>query len=174
MAREVITVTGVEVASGNRGPYHKVKTQGAGNIFCFDAAAGNQLQQHVGQSVAVDVDRTPNPNTGKVFPKITAFLGAADPSSEGAAAPVVAGSSGAATGSRGGGIHATGSTSGQAFSPAKKDPLGLVTSLRQTSLNAAVACHASEGHSESKAEIIQTAQKFYAYLSEGLPLDLGS
>ncbi len=160
--REVITVTGVEVASGNRGPYHKVKTQGAGNIFCFDAAAGNQLQQHVGQSVAVDVDRTPNPNTGKVFPKITAFLGAADPSSEGAAAPVVASGSGAAVGSRGGG----------ASNVPKKDPLGLVTSLRQTSLNAAVAFAATGGFYGAKGDVLDTARAFYAYLSEGLPLDL--
>lgn len=162
MSREVHTITGVEVASGQRGPYHKIKVDGSkASIFCFDAAAGNLAQQHVGQTVALDVDRTPG-RDGKVFPKITAFLGAADPSSEGAPAPVVASGSGAAVGSRGGG----------ASSVPKKDPLGLVTSLRQTSLNAAVAFLGENNSARTPEMALGVAKQFYAYLSEGLPLDV--
>jgi hypothetical protein len=171
--REVIGIDGVSVENGNRGPYHKVRVVGQkGGIFCFEHAVGTQLMGLIGQNVAVDVDRTPNPNTGKVFPKITAFLGAADPSSEGATAPVVAGSSGAATGSRGGGVSQ--GTPGWNAQSAKKDPLGLVTSLRQTSLNAAVAYYGywDDRDNADPQLIIKVARQFYAYLSEGLPLDV--
>lgn len=170
--REVHTITGVEVASGQRGPYHKIKVDGSkASIFCFDAAAGNLAQQHVGQTVALDVDRSPGKD-GKVFPKVTAFLGAADPGSVEAAPPVVAAGSGAAGGSRGGGaVFGTSSTDGRLMTPAKKDPLGLVTSLRQTSLNAAVAYCGSLRESDGE-KVLDTARRFYAYLSEGLPLEV--
>ncbi len=154
MAIETITVEGLEAKSGSNGTFYKVAVPGSRQkLFSFDPKVSADLLERVGQTVSVDVDRTPN-SEGKVFPKILSFHGEAS-APAGGVAP-------AAASPPGGGTRAGGGDS--AF---KKDPVGIILGSRQTALNAAVAYLAGPDPC-SKEDIVRVARHFNEFLIQGL------
>lgn len=162
MSIETLTFTSCGPTKG-RG--YKLEAIGSSDwLYCFESKVAADIQDHLNVPVNVDVDRSPNPKTGKVFPTVKSFHGAAN-----VAAPQVAAAAPAQTTTH------TPRSGGGGSSSFKKDPVGIVLGARQTSLNVAVAyaTHFSpESAPWSPEAVIQFAREFYTYLMDGLPVEL--
>lgn len=154
---EQLTVGYVEEGTTQRGgPLYKTKAGDGSGLFCFDAKIGQSLKASEGQTVSVDVDRSPNAQ-GKVFPTIKGFHGPATGGVPVAGGPAAAPHS----------FQAGSSGGAKSFS---KDPAGIVLGARQTALNATVAFvgGGNTAAAYSPADVVKLAGEFAAFLLDGL------
>ena len=161
MSIETLTFTSCGPTKG-RG--YKLEAIGSSDwLYCFESKVAADIQDHLNVPVNVDVDRSPNPKTGKVFPTVKSFHGAANGAAPQAAAAAPASTTTPNTPRSGGG----GSSS------FKKDPVGIVLEARRTALGCATALMGEREYSDSSAAIVMAnARIFTEYLLDGLPVAL--